>query len=333
VLLKKDPGEAAPQGASPGFHHVHFRVREPERSRLFYGDLLGLPPLSAPAGPAGTPERLLFGTRGGSGPEPDALEEVGPQGVVLLESLPQIPRGMWGVGGVHHVALGTEDLAALLRWKRRLTDAGVAVTGPYDRGYFQSLYFADPDGHILELATAGPGYAMDESPDQLGERLMLPPEHRIRGHRNEEAIASMTHPEPVPVVDPEMALKGIHHITGITDNLESAHALFTQVLGHRLVKQTVNQDDGKTLHHFWARYDGIRVASGSAYTLFGWPGSTYRARHGVGQTARVGWHRGALSLEDWAQTFAAKGIPTQWADDPFPALHFSFPDGLPGAIV
>jgi glyoxalase family protein len=44
-----------------------------------------------------------------------------------------------------------------------------------DRIYFKSIYTRDPDGHIVELATAGPGFAIDETPEALGTTLQLPP--------------------------------------------------------------------------------------------------------------------------------------------------------------
>ncbi len=44
-----------------------------------------------------------------------------------------------------------------------------------DRVYFKSIYTRDPDGHIVELATAGPGFGVDEEEARLGEQLMLPP--------------------------------------------------------------------------------------------------------------------------------------------------------------
>ncbi len=53
-------------------------------------------------------------------------------------------------------------------WKRWLTDNGVRVTGPYDRGYFTSIYFTDPDGQVIEIATDGPGFQVDEPADALG---------------------------------------------------------------------------------------------------------------------------------------------------------------------
>nr|MBA2753150.1 VOC family protein [Chloroflexia bacterium] len=59
-------------------------------------------------------------------------------------------------------------------WQERLADAGVPTTEVLDRQYFKSIYFNDPDGHILEIATAGPGFATDEDPAHLGESLRLP---------------------------------------------------------------------------------------------------------------------------------------------------------------
>jgi glyoxalase family protein len=44
-----------------------------------------------------------------------------------------------------------------------------------DRVYFKSVYLHDPDGHIVELATLGPGFFVDENNDTLGESLQLPP--------------------------------------------------------------------------------------------------------------------------------------------------------------
>jgi glyoxalase family protein len=238
-------------------------------------------------------------------------------------------RGHWGVGGVHHVAMGVETPEAQLKWKRRLTDAGVSVSGPLDRGYFRSIYFADPDGQILEIATRGPGYAVDEPADALGRELVVPPTERLPGGRDERAIQSATHPEPVPTVTPDIAIFGLHHITGITDDLEGAHAFLTEALGLSLVKRTLNQDDGKTEHWFWAHYEGIDV--GPSWTLFGWPGSDYMARPGAGQTHHVAFRApDEDALEAWREHLRSLDVAVTEIREReyFRSIYFHAPDGM-----
>jgi glyoxalase family protein len=62
-----------------------------------------------------------------------------------------------------------------LAWRERLVRAYVGVSPVRDRIYFKSIYTNDPDGHIVELATLGPGFAVDEDPADLGRSLQLPP--------------------------------------------------------------------------------------------------------------------------------------------------------------
>src|SRR5439155_21288612 len=147
--------------------------------------------------------------------------------------------------------------------------------------------FADPDGEILEIATAGPGYDLDEPMDKLGQKIVTPPSQNIRGTRDELAIARITHAEPVHELTDDMRLSGIHHITGITNDIERAHDFYESALGLRIIKKTVNQDDPDTAHWFWANYDGTRVAPHSSMTLFGWKDSNYQARPGAGQTHHI----------------------------------------------
>jgi glyoxalase family protein len=85
------------------------------------------------------------------------------------------PRGRFGRGGVHHVALRTPTDATHVAWRDRLADAGVEVTPVIDRFYFRSIYFMTPSGVLFEIATDGPGMTADEPIDRLGERLSLPP--------------------------------------------------------------------------------------------------------------------------------------------------------------
>jgi glyoxalase family protein len=322
--------------ATPGFHHVGFVSGEADRTLRFYEELLGLrgldptgvtalhpPELDGDEPPGPGHRTLLFG--GGAG---------GPGTLVAVRVAPGERRGRWGVGGIHHLALSVRDQDALLRWKRRLRDAGVGSSGPIDRGYFTSLYFQDPDGHILELATEGPGYAIDEAAESLGERFITPPDERVRGHRDEAAIAAAIHPEPVPEITEGMQIGGIHHVTGITDDLSAAHDFHVSALGLRIVKQTANQDDRETKHLFWANYDGSRVASASAMTLFGWPDSDYRARPGVGQSSHVAYRVEAPdTLDAWREHLRELGIPVHAVGDPAAALRFDAPDGLSVELV
>jgi glyoxalase family protein len=79
-----------------------------------------------------------------------------------------------GAGTVHHVAFAAqpEDEEP---WRRRLADAGARPTEIIDRFYFRSVYFREPSGVLFEIATIGPGFAVDEDEEHLGERLSLPP--------------------------------------------------------------------------------------------------------------------------------------------------------------
>jgi glyoxalase family protein len=80
-----------------------------------------------------------------------------------------------GAGQTHHFALAVADEAEQVEWRKRLGQAGYRVSPIMDRMYFKSIYTSDPDGHIVELATVGPGFMTDETVQTLGTRLQLPP--------------------------------------------------------------------------------------------------------------------------------------------------------------
>jgi glyoxalase family protein len=85
------------------------------------------------------------------------------------------PRVQMGAGQTHHFALSVPSEDAQLEWREKLIKAGYRVSPVMDRIYFKSIYTNDPDGHIVELATAGPGFLIDEDKAHLGESLKLPP--------------------------------------------------------------------------------------------------------------------------------------------------------------
>jgi len=128
-----------------------------------------------------------------------------------------------------------------------------------------------------------------------------------------------------------MALQGIHHITGITDDVARAHECYEAALGLKLVKRTVNQDDGKTEHWFWAHYDGKEVAPRSALTLFAWPGSAHRARPGAGQTHHIAFRASSREEQlEWRDHLLSMGVQVSPVMDRqyFESIYFQAPDGL-----
>jgi glyoxalase family protein len=111
---------------------------------------------------------------------------------VLTE--PGTPRGIVSVGSVHHVAWRTPEDDQQKAWREQLVEAGMNVTAIIDRKYFHSIYYREPGGVLFEIATDPHGFAVDESAQDLGGRLMLPP--WLEPHRSEieQALPPLTLP-------------------------------------------------------------------------------------------------------------------------------------------
>lgn len=92
-----------------------------------------------------------------------------------VQVAPESRRGAWGVGSIHHLAWRVDDEGHQLEVRQQIDDAGRRPTPLIDRFWFQSVYFLEPGGVLFELATDGPGFAVDEDPEHLGEALVLPP--------------------------------------------------------------------------------------------------------------------------------------------------------------
>jgi glyoxalase family protein len=110
-----------------------------------------------------------------------------------LYDAPPPQRGSSGAGSVHHVAFAArqEDHEA---WRERVMAAGARPTPVIDRFYFRSVYFREPSGVLFELATIGPGFAVDEDPEYLGERLSLPPAFESLRAQIEPALTPLENP-------------------------------------------------------------------------------------------------------------------------------------------
>ncbi|KEF35356.1 MULTISPECIES: ring-cleaving dioxygenase [Deinococcus] len=101
-------------------------------------------------------------------------EEGGPHAELHLRVAPSLPPARPGAGGVHHLALRVRDEDYPV-WAAHLAGLGLRTSGEVDRHWFRSVYFREPQGILIELATDGPGFAVDEDPAHLGETLVLAP--------------------------------------------------------------------------------------------------------------------------------------------------------------
>jgi glyoxalase family protein len=74
--------------------------------------------------------------------------------------------------------------------------AGARPTPVIDRFWFRSVYFREPSGVLFEIATMGPGFAVDEDPEHLGEKLVLPPRFEPLRDRLERSLTPISVPTP-----------------------------------------------------------------------------------------------------------------------------------------
>jgi glyoxalase family protein len=116
-------------------------------------------------------------------------------GVVDVKETPGERRGRWGIGAVHHLAWRVDDEPHQLAVRAQVEAGGANATPVIDRFWFKSVYFKEPGGVLFELATEGPGFAVDEDPAHLGEALVLPPFLQPYRERIEAALAPLTLPQ------------------------------------------------------------------------------------------------------------------------------------------
>lgn len=141
-----------------GMAGAELLVRDPGRSLRVLRDLLGWREEGAEAG-----RRRLVAGPGRPGHWLDLVADLAAE------------PGRPGTGTVHHLALRSADAGLSERLRARLLAAGAGPSPLIDRTYFRSVYFREPGGILLEIATDGPGFLVDESPETLGAGLMLPP--------------------------------------------------------------------------------------------------------------------------------------------------------------
>lgn len=99
----------------------------------------------------------------------------GPRAELHVAVQPGLPAAQQGAGAVHHVAFRTPTFEEYDAWAERLTALRVPNSGKVDRFWFRSLYFREPNGILFEIASDGPGFAVDEEEATLGEKIVLAP--------------------------------------------------------------------------------------------------------------------------------------------------------------
>jgi glyoxalase family protein len=161
--------------ALQGFDGVCAYASDPDASRSLLEESLGFQ----------RRDDLLWESRGES------------RGSMYAYHEPPEQPGIQGAGSVHHVAWASpaEEHEA---WRDRVVAAGMNATPVIDRFYFQSIYFREPSGVLFEIATlGGPGFAIDEPIEHLGEKLSLPPFIEHLRSQIEPKLRPITNPRQV----------------------------------------------------------------------------------------------------------------------------------------
>jgi glyoxalase family protein len=302
-----------------GLHHITLGCNDAQRTIDFYTQVLGLRmiKLTVNFDDPGT-YHLYFGDEAGT-----------PGTAITFFEWPNAGKGRPGIGGTHHFALQVATLDGLLQWKRRLVDLGLQVTGPLNRKYFTSIYFNDPDGTILEIATIGPGWTVDEPAESLGEYFQVPPKEHVITGRDETEIEALTWFEPVDRISPEMSLHGgMHHITLISSDIQRSHEYYSGLLGLRRLKMTSNFDDPDSQHWYWGVGDG---QPGTVVTAFERDLSVEsRMRMGAGQTHHFAFSVPNAEIQlEWRHKLIEAGLNVSPVMDRvyFQSIYTRDPDG------
>jgi glyoxalase family protein len=181
VLNHGDPefGPVPQEHAIRGFHGVTLTLASYERTAALLTSTFGYQAVHESG------SRFRYAT--GSGQPGSVID-------IVLEPSPRALRGRIAAGTVHHVALRTPDYEHELVVQKRLRALRFDVTEVRDRYYFRSIYFREPGGVNLEVATDEPGFAIDEPLETLGSSLRYPPRYEY----DRESLESLLPPVRLP---------------------------------------------------------------------------------------------------------------------------------------
>src|SRR6266571_2503133 len=144
------------------FHHASPLTYDPETTAKFFEKFLGLT------------NKFTIPNSDQTGTNILGIGNEDRPGFLRYLAISKPPEGYVGEGSIHHIAMAVEDDEAQQKILKRLNEVGIENSGIIDRFWFHSLYFHDPDGNLLEIATKNPGYSADEPPEKLGTSLVLP---------------------------------------------------------------------------------------------------------------------------------------------------------------
>ena len=130
-----------------GLHHVTAICRDAEQTIAFYRDLMGLAVVhDGPSDDDPQSRHVWFGAQDGRAGM-----------LVSFMQYPELPTGVVGIGSTHHFAFMVDSAEEQEAWRDYLRAHDVDCTEVLDRGNFRSIYLRDPDGHMVEIATAATG--------------------------------------------------------------------------------------------------------------------------------------------------------------------------------
>lgn len=111
-----------------------------------------------------------------------------PGNYIDLLCTPDSMKGLSGAGTVHHIAFSTPDAKSQNDVRVKIAQRMLNPTPVLDRNYFTSIYFREPGGVLFEVATAGPGFMVDETKEDLGTSLKLPDQYEPYRGQIEQAV-------------------------------------------------------------------------------------------------------------------------------------------------
>lgn len=166
--------EVKAEVATKGFHNVTLTLQNAEKTAAILTGIFGY--------------TLQDQTGGSYRYSTDAVE--GANIIDIVENA-NIGRGEGGAGTNHHIAFRVKNEEVLMQFREKVASKGFSITEKIDRNYFYSLYFREPGGVLFEIATDNPGFAIDEPVQDLGKKLLLPPQYEPHRARIEAVLPSL----------------------------------------------------------------------------------------------------------------------------------------------